>query len=457
MTTDTVPITIFGDHDRKTLDQIHRCADPEQGAVAAALCADGHLGYSCPIGGVVAYRDHVSVSGVGYDIGCGNKAALTNLTLKDVSGDLSAIADEIAARVSFGMGRKNKEPVDHPVLDRIRDANFDGQRELYDKAAEQLGTVGAGNHYVDVFADERDRIWVGVHFGSRGFGHTTASGFLALAQGAPFSARERKAGGIKVSGGGMEARATVLDTRTELGQSYLAAAGLAQDYAYAGRDLVVRKIVKDILQADTLDEVHNHHNAWWAEEHAGETLVVVRKGATPAFPGQRGFVGSTMGEPSVILEGVDTPDSERALFSTVHGAGRAMSRNEAAGKVKTMRVCSDRDCTFAVTKGEYRVAREAAGVGEHDRFTVCPTHPDGRMHNRPVRVADGKIDFETVREDLAATGIELRGGAADEAPAAYKRLPDVLAHHEGTVRILHTLTPLIVVMAGPDTADPYKD
>jgi tRNA-splicing ligase RtcB len=112
---------IFGDHDEATIQQLKRCAAAERDA-PAVLCADGHLGYSMPIGGVVAYRDHVSPSGVGYDIACGNLAVRTTLRAADLTpGDYSRIADAIAARVSFGMGRRNSEPIrDHPGLRRHR-------------------------------------------------------------------------------------------------------------------------------------------------------------------------------------------------------------------------------------------------------------------------------------------------------------------------------------------------
>src|SRR5206468_3578577 len=106
---------IFGDHDEATIQQLQRCAAAEPDA-PAVLCADGHLGYSMPIGGVVAYRDHVSPSGVGYDIACGNLAVRTNLRAADFTPrEYERIADAIAARVSFGMGRRNADPIrDHP-------------------------------------------------------------------------------------------------------------------------------------------------------------------------------------------------------------------------------------------------------------------------------------------------------------------------------------------------------
>jgi len=158
---------------------------------------------SLAIGGVAAYHEKISVIGVGYDIGCGNAAIRTNLSLADISNDssstkLNQLADEITATVSFGIGRSNRAndaPVDHPLFESnawslITDQ--DERESLREKARNQLGTVGSGNHYVDVFADEVGTIWVGVHFGSRGFGHTVASGFLNLSQGKKWGARGTK-------------------------------------------------------------------------------------------------------------------------------------------------------------------------------------------------------------------------------------------------------------------------
>ena len=150
-----------------------------------------------PIGGVAAYREKVSVVGVGFDIACGNAAIRTDLTLRGTPGlvdRLPAIADEIQDVVSFGVGRKNRSddaPVGHALFESPSWEAVPGNaREgLRSKARAQLGTVGSGNHYVDVFVDETDAIWVGMHFGSRGFGHTIASGFLAVSQGASWGAR----------------------------------------------------------------------------------------------------------------------------------------------------------------------------------------------------------------------------------------------------------------------------
>jgi tRNA-splicing ligase RtcB (3'-phosphate/5'-hydroxy nucleic acid ligase) len=429
-------VRTFGEHDEATIRQLENCVAAEDGA-EGVLCADGHLGYSMPIGGVVAYRDHISPSGVGFDISCGNKAVRTGLTYDQVAPNLGRVMDEIFRRISFGVGRNDGRAGDHPVIDEIRHAAFEPQRDLADVAAKQLGTVGAGNHYVDLFRDEDDdRVWVGVHFGSRGFGHKTASGFLALAAGQPFAGRAAE--------GDMMSPPVVFPAYSGLGEAYAEAMTLAGRYAYAGRDVVVAQVL-DILGTQADIEVHNNHNFAWRENVGGAPAWVVRKGATPAFPGQLGFVGATMGEPAVILEGVESDTSRAALYSTVHGAGRAMSRTKAAGKIGTRMECSVRDCAFWVPRKE------------HTSRTRCPDHPHAKLVKRRGRIRPGAIDFPTVQAELAAKGIELRGGAADEAPGAYKRLDEVLAHHAGTVRVLHRLHPIGVAMAPAETFDPYKD
>ena len=156
--------------------------------------ADGHVGYVMPIGGVAAYQNAVSVAGVGFDIACGNAAIRTNAKLGDFGGtparsskELAHLADRIAQTVSFGLGRKNRAddaPTDDPLFGNLAWTVIPTtyRAALHTKARQQLGTVRSGNHYVDVFADETGTVWVGVHFGSRGLGHTMASSFLALGQ-----------------------------------------------------------------------------------------------------------------------------------------------------------------------------------------------------------------------------------------------------------------------------------
>jgi tRNA-splicing ligase RtcB (3'-phosphate/5'-hydroxy nucleic acid ligase) len=402
-------VAVFGDHEPRTLEQLY---DVASRADRAALMADGHLGYVMPIGGVAAYTEQVSVVGVGFDIACGNAAIRTNLRLHGTPGlaeRLPQLADEISDVVSFGVGRKNRAddaPVDHPLFKSEAWSSLPphAREGLRSKARQQLGTVGSGNHYVDVFVDEADAIWVGVHFGSRGFGHTVASGFLALSQNEKWGRR-------------VPEREVLLGLDRPMGQDYWSLMTLAGEYAYAGREWVARKVVS-LLDAEELELVHNHHNFAWREEHDGREAIVVRKGATPAFPGQKGFIGGSMGDDAVIVRGASAPGTEvealqrAALYSTVHGAGRVMSRTQAAGK---------------------------------------------RNWRTGKVLKPGVVSPEMMHDWVREKGVILRGGGLDESPHAYRRLPAVLEAQKGTIEILHTLRPLIVVMAGADMFDPYKD
>ena len=174
-------LKIYGDHDERTVSQMWRCMGV--GSVAGGvLCADGHLGYAQPVGGVIAYEDHVSISGVGFDIGCGNMAARINLKYEDIKPRVPMIANDINKAISFGMGRSNPNPIDHAVFNSPLWADA-GTGHLKQMARAQLGTVGSGNHYVDLFEDEEGYVWIGVHFGSRGLGHKSATHYLKLAGG----------------------------------------------------------------------------------------------------------------------------------------------------------------------------------------------------------------------------------------------------------------------------------
>jgi tRNA-splicing ligase RtcB len=384
-------IPVWGPPDESALSQIKTCAKT---ADKVALMADHHKGYAVPIGGVVAYKHSISPSGVGFDIACGNKAVLTDMPGSALQANIRQIMDDVWQTISFGVGRRNAEQVDHTLFDSPA-WKCEAAAPLKEMARGQLGTVGSGNHYVDLFTDGQDRVWIGVHFGSRGLGHKIATWFL------------KKAGAKD----GMDVDPCVIDATSDLGDQYIKCMHLGGEYAYAGRDWVCGKVAQ-LLGASILEEVHNHHNFAWRESHSGEDYWVVRKGATPAFPGQKGFVGGTMGETSVILEGVENDEAKHSLYSTVHGAGRAMGRMEAKGKV--------------------------------DRRTGEVLRP-------------GKVTQEMMSGWLKRANVELRGAGLDESPDCYKRLPDVLAAHGNSIRILHTLTPVGVAMAGANEFDPYKD
>lgn len=386
-----------GQQDEGAVEQINTCLEDDR-ATRGALMADHHLGYSMPIGGVVAYKDALSPSGVGFDIACGNKAVILDTDPSYVINNISTIMDKIYSEISFGVGRNNDEKVDNELFDD-GDPGWDVAvcAKSRQKAVNQLGTVGSGNHYVDVFISESGEVWIGVHFGSRGFGHGIAKHFV-------------EAGGGK---DGMFVPPVVLDEGSDLGEQYIKAMKLAGRYAYAGRDWVCEKVAK-IIGGEILREVHNHHNFAWKEG----AEWVVRKGATPAFAGQEGFVGGSMGDMSYIIKGVDSPESEGAINSTIHGAGRVMGRRQAAGRFRWKKI-------------------------------------DGVR--RRVKISEGEISKEMMREWVDEWGVELRGASTDESPHCYKRIDEVIKSHSDTVEVLEVLRPIGVAMASADEFDPYKD
>lgn len=375
------PLTVIGDHDDGTLSQMATCLKVGN-TVAAVICADGHLGYAQPVGGVIAYENQISISGVGFDIGCGNMAVRLDTPYGAIKNNAHQILADIRSNVSFGVGVPNGVKVDHALFDDIDAWNNSGMEDYRQKARTQLGTVGSGNHYVDLFHDEHGFVWIGVHFGSRGFGHTIATRHLKMAGGKD----------------GINVPPAVVDEQSVVGQSYLTGMELAGRYAYAGREWVVER-VRQIIGGTVTHTVHNHHNYAWKETHDGRDLWVVRKGATPAWPNQEGFVGGSMGENAVIIEGVDSDLSRKALYSTIHGAGRAYGRMAAKR-------------TFTKTQ---------------------------------------------MNDWLQNAGVILSGGDIDESPMAYKRLPEVLKFHKGTIKVNHTLKPFAVAMAGDGEFDPWKD
>ena len=407
---------ILGNHDEKTIDQLERVAED---ATKVALMADGHLGYNMPIGGVAAYEDKIPVWGVGYDIACGNCAVMLDLKYEDaIAPYRNDFADEMFNALTFGLGKKNQHPDaprEHEIfeygawnlipetIDSSIPFKHEGMREKMTRngmkamARDQLGTIGAGNHYVDVFADHEDNVWIGAHFGSRGLGHTIASNFISIANGGRWGERS------------YSGEYTYLENGTVSFADYLDLMWLAGEYAHVGREWVVT-MVAEMLGGKIRDKVHNHHNYAWREPvvvDEGELMCwVVRKGATPAGPGERGFVGGSMGDISVILRGSEkgrTELQQEIMFSTVHGAGRVMSRSMAKGKTKK----------------------------------------DGTVVREPM------VDRQKASEIIKSLDVVVRGGGLDEAPQAYRNLDLVLDSQGETIEVETELYPKIVCMA-PD-------
>ena len=312
---------------------------------------------------------------------CGNMAVRLDVKYDDIILKTPQIMDDIWKTISFGVGRTNDERVEHALFDDADAWRESDMEEYRRKAITQLGTVGGGNHYVDLMRDEDGYVWIGVHFGSRGLGHTSATRYL------------KAAGGTD----GMNVPPAVIDENSEIGIRYIAAMQLAGRYAQTGREWVIER-VRQIIGGNIIETVHNHHNYAWKETHNGRDLWVVRKGATPAFPGQKGFVGGSMGDDAVIIEGVDSPEAKAAMYSTVHGAGRLFGRKQAKRT-----------------------------------FTQ-----------------------QQMQDWCKERGVLVKGSSVDESPMCYRRLESVLEAHSGSIKILRRLRPFGVAMAG-DIEDPWKD
>lgn len=352
------------------------------------LTADAHYWYSMPVGWCIAYKNHISLSWVWFDIWCGNKAVKTDIKLSQI--DISKVFPEVIKEISFWVGRNNPNPIEHKVLEKIFNADYKPLRWLHTLASNQLWTIGSWNHYVDIFVDEEDYLWVWVHFWSRWFWHKITMWFIALSQWLDFTDRWKE--------WPMDWKPILFDINTKIWQDYLYSMSLAWEYAYAGRDWVCDTVVR-ILWWSITEAIHNHHNFARKEKHFWEDYYVVRKGCTPAFPWQKGFIGSNMKDYSFIVEWIDSEESKAWLYSTVHWAGRIIWRREA---IKS-------------------------------------------------------LDFDNTKKIMSDQWILLYWAWADESRECYKSLEEVLAYQWNTIRILHKLRPVVVMMAWADEIDPYKD
>ena len=403
----------------------------------AALMADNHLGYSMPIGGVAAYREMTSPSGVGYDIGCGVMAVRTDVAFADVADDLGRLADEIAGRISFGIGRKNPTPVDHalfdsPVWREVPELTQEvrakrGPWSLRTRAEQQLGTVGSGNHYVDLLVEPATgELWAACHFGSRGFGHGVATGFLNLAAHRGFFSQMPGGESMHAAPGAAAADA---GGRAGAGRPAAGRRRPGRDRPPvpagdgAGRRVRLRRPrardrpgAGDPRGGRGASACTTTTTSRGPRSTAGETVQVVRKGATPAFPGQTGFVGGSMGDWAVVVEGVESELAARTLRSTVHGAGRVMSRSRAKGNRKGTR----------------------PGVISREMMAE-------RLRPVPARARDRRSRC------AAATWTSRRSSTGGSTTSSARtRRPARSASPTGCCRV-------VVCMAGPDVFDPWKD
>jgi len=344
-----------------------------------SIMSDCHQGYGMPIGGVIATKDVVIPNAVGVDIGCGMRAVKTNLCVEGVAIDqLKTILGFIRKRIPVGFKHHDKP---HPIPD-LPNCEMKICTEQYESATKQVGTLGGGNHFIEIQRDQDGFIWFMIHSGSRNLGKKVADYYNKIAQ---------RLNADWYSSVPKNWELAFLPMDTAVGICYLSEMEYCLQFAAANRDLMA-EIVKDIfyeVDGDVLfsDEVNIHHNYAAMENHFGCNVMIHRKGATRARKNEVGIIPGSQGTHSYIVSGLGNPDS---FMSCSHGAGRCMGRKEAIRSL-------DFDTEV--------YAMEAQGI---------------------LHAIRNKNDL-------------------DEATGAYKNIDTVMAEQSDLVSIFYTLTPMAVV------------
>ncbi|HVK22606.1 MAG TPA: RtcB family protein [Actinokineospora sp.] len=304
-----------------------------------AVMPDVHYGKGATVGSVIAMRDAVSPAAVGVDIGCGMTAVRTSLTANDLPASLAKLRSKIEAAVPVGFGAHKNEAFtdrdarDWPTFWKTLDDLTPAVKRNHGKALQQMGTLGGGNHFIEICVDTDKQVWVMLHSGSRGIGNLLAQHHIEVAQ------------KLAHNQGLPDRDLAVFLANTPQMAAYRHDLTWAQDYARRNRSVMLR-LVCDVLRKEfwqvKFDEpISVHHNYVAEETHFGEQVLVTRKGAIRAGLGDLGIIPGSMGTGSYIVRGRGNPDS---FESASHGAGRRMSRNKAKQKYT-------RDDLAAQTKG----------------------------------------------------------------------------------------------------------
>lgn len=300
-----------------------------------AAMPDVHAGIGATVGSVIATKDAIIPAAVGVDIGCGMNAARTTLTAKDLPDSLRALRLAIEKRIPTGFNHHPASQMRGSQLQRIARAlsdRLDGivgkhpgivkmQRRFNDTWICQLGTLGGGNHFIELCLDETDTVWIMLHSGSRGIGNVFGRYFIDAAQ---KNLRHQK---IYLP----DRDLAYFSAGTALFDDYVEAVDWAQDYAALNRDRMmgtVLEVLKEKSRSFKLDgkAINCHHNYIAQETHFGEKMFITRKGAISAREGELGIIPGSMGAKSYIVRGMGNPLS---YASCSHGAGRRMSRSAA--------------------------------------------------------------------------------------------------------------------------------
>jgi len=320
ITSERIPIKLWAsDIDAAALQQARNLANLPFAFRWVAVMPDAHTGYGMPIGGVLATDGMVIPNAVGVDIGCGMAAVRTSLTRISID-ELQEILTIIRSEVPAGF-KHHPDPQPWDGFDRAPDIPII-QQELY-SARHQLGTLGGGNHFIEIQQGDDGFIWLMIHSGSRNFGLKTASEYHRLARN--LCARGR----VNLP----DPDLSFLPVDSPDGREYLKAMNYCLDFARANRALMVERCLGAITAVTGGTGTHSvniHHNYAAVETHFGHEVLVHRKGATSARKGQPGIIPGSMGSSSYITEGLGC---EESFTSSSHGAGRRMGRNEASRKL----------------------------------------------------------------------------------------------------------------------------
>jgi tRNA-splicing ligase RtcB len=360
-----------------------------------AAMPDVHWGIGATVGSVIPTKGAIVPAAVGVDIGCGMMAVQTSLNARDLPDNLKGIRSAIERAVPHGRtnhGARGDRGAWHDIPNRSADV-WKALKPVYDEILEKhprldrgndvnhLGTLGTGNHFIEVCLDEADHVWIMLHSGSRGVGNRIGTYFIELAK------RDLQ----RVLGNLPDKDLAYFSEGTKHFDDYVQAVGWAQDYARWNRLLMMEAIVSAIRNSGEVppfetkaEAINCHHNYVARERHYGEDVFVTRKGAVRAAIGDMGIIPGSMGARSYIVRGKGNPLS---FNSCSHGAGRAMSRGEARRK-----------------------------------FTV-------EDHIRMTEGVECRKDRDVI----------------DETPAAYKPIDDVMAAQADLVEIAHTLRQVVCV------------
>ena len=356
-----------------------------------AVMPDVHLGKGATVGSVIPTRGAIIPAAVGVDIGCGMAAVRTTLRASDLPDDLGPLRNSIERSVPVGNGRggehwKLPDSIETRVaqsglVERLDVIKQKHRKIRTDKLDRQIGTLGGGNHFIELCLDESDAVWVMLHSGSRGTGNLIGTYFIE---------RAREELGKRVLGFHLPDKDLAFFMEGEpLFDDYVEAVSWAQDYARENREAMMARVLHEMrhrLPKFQLEKmaVNCHHNYVQQETHAGVELLVTRKGAVSARAGELGIIPGSMGAKSFIVRGLGNADS---FHSCSHGAGRVMSRTR---------------------------ARQEITLAQH-------------------------------REATAHVECRKDAGVIDESPAAYKDIDAVMAAQSDLVEIVHTLRQVLCI------------